>query len=497
MTTTTWNGAVSLDTTGKARLDYFSKAIRGTPRETIESMLEAAWEESPIDTIKLVFYKRDCRGGSGEKRVFYDSIRWLLRQHYFDFAVNAKHIPEYGSWKDVLVMMDENSTTLAYIQLLKMFCSQIEEDLQSLDDGAKSVSLAAKWAPSEGKHYNNLVKDFAFELTHRRGSHGYKTYRKEFLSPLRAFINIVERLMCDNDWESIDYSKVPSRAMLRLNKAFNRRDAERFQDWKCMVASGKAKINSDQIDPPELVHRLGVNSYKMVQRDETIELLWKTQLANARKMGTLSNALVVADVSGSMFTNRSVAPIDVSLAFALMVAELSQGNFHNKVITFHNTPTLFQIPEGSLCDKLNVLRGAPWGMSTNFQAVFELVLSNAIAHRIPANELPSRIICISDMQFNTAGANSHTNWDNIKHKFRIAGYKVPELVFWNVSGVTSDFPVTHDENGVALVSGYNKSILKTVMTGKIISPYQVMREVIDAPRYDQLVTSEMTPPPST
>lgn len=477
----TWNGAASLATTGQARVDYFSKVIRDTPRDTIHTMLEKCWEESPLDTLKLIFYKRDCRGGAGEKQVFYDSMGWLITNHYIEFAAVCKLVPEYGSWKDIIVLMENNKSNLAYIQLLENYTLQLKQDLSDFNKG-KSISLAAKWAPSEHKKYDEIARDIANQLF-PDNPHEMRAYRTKVLSPLREYINIVERLMCGNQWDQINFSKVPSRAMMNLRKAFERREPTRFQEWQSMVAEGKAKINSSQIDPPEIIKALHCST------DKTLELAWTDMLQKVREYGQLHNALVVCDVSGSMFQpfkRCSMAPIYVSIAFGLIVAELSSGRFHNKVITFDDTPAFFKITGESCYEKIKCLEKAPWGGSTNFQSVFDLLLNTATTFDLTQDELPSRIICISDMQFNEAGGNHQTNWEVLKLKYSQYGYKMPELVFWNVSGTTDDFPVKYDEDGVALVAGYNKSILKSVMTGKVVSPYDVMREAIDSPRYKDI-----------
>jgi hypothetical protein len=40
------------------------------------------------------------------------------------------------------------------------------------------------------------------------------------------------------------------------------------------------------------------------------------------------------------------------------------------------------------------------------------------------------------------------------------GYKLPQIIYWNVRADTPDFPVPSDETGVAMVSGFSPSILK-------------------------------------
>jgi len=127
--------------------------------------------------------------------------------------------------------------------------------------------------------------------------------------------------------------------------------------------------------------------------------------------------------------------------------------------------------------------------------------------------MPQRLFVISDMQFNSADHNGtwSKNHDVIKKKYSKSGYKVPQIIYWNVKANTPDFPVQADETGTALVSGYSQSILKVLLedgeldASKVkggpdtddtsastteqaekpqIDPYTVFRKAIDDPRYD-------------
>ncbi len=69
-------------------------------------------------------------------------------------------------------------------------------------------------------------------------------------------------------------------------------------------------------------------------------------------------------------------------------------------------------------------------------------------------ELPETLYLISDMEFNACVRNaSVTNFENAKRRFAAHGYKLPQIVFWNVASRNSNQPVTRNEQGVALVSG--------------------------------------------
>ena len=63
-----------------------------------------------------------------------------------------------------------------------------------------------------------------------------------------------------------------------------------------------------------------------------------------------------------------------------------------------------------------------------------------------------------------------------------AGYKLPDLVFWNVDSRHEQQPVKENDRGVALVSGNSPRIFSMVMDGEL-NPYDFMLSVIDTDRY--------------
>jgi len=84
--TYTVKGALSHKSSKSARLDYFSRVMArdkktATSDSEIERLTAAAWQESPLDTLRLMFHRRDPRGGAGERHASHVSFRWLARNH--------------------------------------------------------------------------------------------------------------------------------------------------------------------------------------------------------------------------------------------------------------------------------------------------------------------------------------------------------------------------------------------------------------------------------
>ena len=84
---------------------------------------------------------------------------------------------------------------------------------------------------------------------------------------------------------------------------------------------------------------------------------------------------------------------------------------------------------------------------------------------------------------------SLTNFEYAKKLFDAAGYKLPEIVFWNVASRNRQQPVTMNEQGVALVSGCTPKLFSLVANGSLSAetPYKLMLETLNSKRYEKIV----------
>jgi hypothetical protein len=200
--------------------------------------------------------------------------------------------------------------------------------------------------------------------------------------------------------------------------------------------------------------------------------------------------LPVVDVSGSMVSsiNRtgSLSCMDVAVSLGLYISERNSGPFKDHFITFSESPELQKLG-GSLKERYEQLRSADWGMSTNLVSVFDLILKQADKHKVPQSNMPSKILILSDMEFNQAieDGESLSAIQAIRSKYESAGYELPAIIFWNIQSRGSrNIPVRFDENGTALISGFSPSIMKSLLGGKNITPVDIMYETINSQRYE-------------
>jgi hypothetical protein len=102
--------------------------------------------------------------------------------------------------------------------------------------------------------------------------------------------------------------------------------------------------------------------------------------------------------------------------------------------------------------------------------------------------MPSVLYIISDLEFDSAcSSNSATNFEVMKKKYDMAGYKMPVVCFWNVSARNDQSPVRRDERGTILVSGCSPSIFSQVISNSTVTPYDFMLETLNKERYSSVV----------
>ena len=474
----TENGAITKRTTKSCLLDLFAMggALRTRQPDEIVDLFAKAFIEDKELALKMLFYLRDCRGGVGERRTFRVIIVWLAN-NYPDVVVNnIESIPFYGRYDDLLCLLD----TPVSGNVIDLIATTIGKIVGSPQDKIPYDILSlVKWLPSENAS-SKETKRFAKIIMKVLGSKP-KEYRK-FLSKYRSILGIVERKMSKNEWKYIKYSAVPSRASLIYRKAFTRHDETGYLKYLADVKEGKAKINTKALFPYEIIKPY-MDCYNPSDIDETLNVMWDNL---PDYTGEGENALVVADVSGSMMGD----PMAVSVSLAMYFAERNKNEaFKNTFITFSRKPSLQKIMGANLFEKVQYLMEAHWEQNTDLIAVFQLLLNTAVKYNVPANELPSKIYIISDMEFDACTNNSRTNYETISDMYKQFGYEIPKLVFWNVDSRNNQTPVTVNDNGTFLVSGLSPKIFEYSMKSKALCAYDLMLDTINSERYKRVCTS--------
>ncbi len=471
--TRTENGALSYQSTGSDCLDFFASAgaIRRESDDEIAARFFRAFAEDKNAAMKLLFYARDVRGGLGERRVFRVILRRLAFTAPESVRKNLSRVAEFGRWDDLLELLG----TPCEKDAIALLGEQLRADLAALAEG-KEVSLLAKWLPGVNATNETTVKRGkklarAFGMTDA-------AYRKA-LSALRAHIRIIENNLREKDY-TFDYARQPSRAMYKYRKAFSRNDGARYSAFLAKASAGEAKLHADHVMPYELVEPFLARDCNVSPEEAAaLNATW----AAMPDFGGDENALAVVDTSGSMYWQGNPMPAAVAFSLGLYFAERNKGAFKNHFIEFSHRPQLIELKGDTFVERLRYAASFNEVADTNLEAVFDLILDAAVKHNVPQSELPQKLYILSDMEFNCCVRNADkTIFHNAAARYAEHGYRLPDVVFWNLASRHRQHPVTMNEQGVALISGVTPRLFQ-MAAGQTVSPRTLMLGVLNSERY--------------
>lgn len=483
--TTTANGDLTHLTSANDFVDMFFKigASRGNPKPLFAPFQSCIKQDLGL-AMRLLFWARDIRGGAGERDMYRSLVRSLF-QHAQPSVDNdiAKRIAlktvEVGRWDDLL--------DIFYGTYFESVAFDLIEHALKVDKNG----LCAKWMPRE--------KSSKRAMAHKLRTHMGLTSR-QYRKLLVYATEVVETQMCERDWSNIEFSKVPSQAVNIYRGAFSRHAPTEWETFLEEVESGETTINAGAVYPYQLIS--GGSGWGATYMMDKSQIAQWNSLPDYTE-GKEGSILPVVDVSGSMMTpagpNTSVSCMQVAVSIGLYLSERLNGPFKDSFITFSTAPKL-QTLTGDVTSRLHQLQHAHWGMSTNLDAVFNTLLTSAVKFDVSPADMPTTVLILSDMQFNSAIRRS-TAQDRIEQMYEDASvkatanaqandasaepvvYKAPNIVYWNISASSSS-PVTYDQSGAALVSGFSPSIVKSILSAEDLTPVNVMMKTLLDKRYN-------------
>lgn len=445
--TTTTNGAKAFKSTLDSAVDFFYSAAASRGKD-VTGMFASVYADDKDVAVRLALWLRDVRGGAGERQNYRNILKYLASNDWSVAVQLINKTVEVGRWDDLLCLVDTPAQAAAF--------DAIKVALNAGD------ALCAKWMPRKGEVAAKLRKHFDWTP---------KFYRKTLV----ALSNTVETAMCANKWDEIDYSKLPSVASARYQKAFGRHDTAGYVAYLNALQKGETTINAGAVYPYDVLKSVELGNALVADQQ------WKA-LPDYVGLGSF---LCMVDVSGSMCCpaggNRQLTCLDVAVSLGLYCAERCKGAFKDTFLTFSSVPELVTL-SGPLSTRYNTMSRADWAMSTDIEKAFSLVLSSALKYGVAPEDMPSSIIILSDMQFDRC-VDGKSGLGMIRKRYAEAGYEVPQIVFWNLNA-SGNVPAKANAEGVALVSGFSPSLMNSVLGSSFDTPLDTMMKVIMVPRYD-------------
>ena len=481
--TYTENGARARNTSSNALVDLFASigSLRNRDENEVLRLFADAYQEDKLIATKILFYARDIRGGLGERKVFRDILVYLAETHPEAILPNMDLIGVYGRYDDMYALVG----TPVEEAMWKAMKAQWDEDVKNMNDG-KAVSLLAKWIKTPDAT-SPKTREMGIQTALAIGPSVYKF--KRTLKALRAYIGVIESKMSAGKWNEIKYAEVPSRAMLIYKNAFMRHDGSRYADYINKAVRGEEKINASTLYPYDLIEKylnsISCRSYysfpfNKIKYDASIEAQWK---ALPDFVGTEANAMVIADVSGSM----AGRPICSAVGLAVYFAQRNKGAYHNMWMSFSEESAIQILKGDTLAQNLANMDMVHWDNNTNLELAFRTILDIALEHHVSNDEMVKSLIVISDMEIDRATYSfGWAFYDDMAKEYAKAGYKIPNVVFWNVNSRHDIFHADANRKGVQLCSGQSASTFKTLMGSVGLTPTEMMLKTVNDERYSAI-----------
>lgn len=470
---TTANGAFCYNTTGKALIDLFANigGKRGKVSDAI-ALYHSARKENPELADNAILYTRNIRqGGLGERELGRALLLELVKLDPDKIRRNFDTIVETGRWDDLFIFIG----TSVEKDMVAFVAAQLTNDMKNLRNN-KPISIAPKWLPSinaSSEKTKTMGRFFAKNL-----GLSPKEYRK-MLAAFRIKLNIVERNLTFKNYDKIDFSAVPSLAMLKYKNAFKNRCGVLFDNYLELLKEGKAKINTSTLYPYDIV-RKNVDDIRrgVVKIDEVDELAWRN-LPNY--LTGNYNVVFCSDISGSMYC-CDYQPIASSVGLGIYFAERNTGDFHNLFCAFEGKPVYIDLSKcDTLADKMRKVLRYNSDMSTNLDGTLALIHETSVK----CGEAPKAIIVCSDMEINPFGRYGYEKVNLIekwKELFELEGLIMPKVIFWNVDSNENNCLAKCEDN-VAYVSGYGASAFSNLTTLIEKSAYEAVIEILSKEQF--------------
>ena len=506
---------------------------------------------------KLIGHTRDIVSGKGEYNLAYMLVSELYKfgdkyKNYVDKEkiqdmackaligfVKLDEMHPYGSWKDLKYFsnyyvgdkscsryMPELKNDKLISTVIRLICDQLKEDTNSTNK-----SLVAKWIPREKsrkfgwltsfiarEYYSSWFTDGMTDGQYKSASRKALTHFRQLISKINNDLNTPQIKQCNGTWKDINFDKhVSSITMRKQSKAFNLTDKNgrtranmmhnsdrlqcksNYESYLAQCREGKKTVKGARISVADFVKdAIELNNpYFNVDNKTEAEMLNMQWNENSKLNSELSNMIVMVDTSGSMECDNCL-PLYSAIGLGIRVAEKSK--LGKRVITFNAKPEWVNLEGLDFTQMVGKIKEAGWGMNTNFDAAFDMILQTAVANNISPYEMQNFILLIcSDMQIDQATKNnSNVMYDRMRNKYAEAGlsskyktpYTLPHIVFWNLRS-TNGFPSLSTTENTSMLSGNSAALLNNFADKgpsilKDFTPWKMLQTQLSNVRYNYM-----------
>jgi hypothetical protein len=541
--TSTKNGSMKYDWGISARSDICElfNMSRGASKHDVVRRCPIIWCYDMDLFVALMFYMRGIRKdpveditnrwkysnykpipkGRGEKLISYWMALWLLETHEVAFARHfTRFVRDIGYYKDCLIMAkmalelkySNHKIMLILMPMVRALVSDesmiINAHINNLPLGCLRLSMAAKWAPRQGKSFSILIPYMKHMcgITEPKSGAKWRKYIQSIAQATKQ--NTIETLLSTKKYDDINFKMIPSKAFNLYKNTFgsNPELSDRFNEFLHNIRDGCENIHDGVIHPHDILSTYLNNNlfkYRRTHQSEipATESQWKCHI-DATKLTSMSidredtTFIPMIDISGSMF-NGNALPIKAALSLGITLSQINTGIFKNKAITFSSIPVMMDVVGDTVLAQINSIfnefdkpeNSSASRCSTNFVKAFECILDFCCKNNVPVDDVAKiKVIALSDMAFDQADGVMRSDtppFQSIRKKFAVCGYQLPQIIYWNLDGYMTHKPCVFDDTGVATLGGFDPSIIDSFLETGVLDPSAILFKTLNV--YKQLI----------
>lgn len=411
-----------------AREELFFESRDGNDPEYIKELIIESRKENILDTLKLLFRLRKLSNNT--KYLFYDLFIELFN---FDDEVrealiyNIENIVKFGRWDDLIELYNRLYHDEDFCNsVLFLISQQLISDIEVINP-----SLVAKWIPSEGSRLDKPRHFYSHLANYMRLTKGQ--LRKNYISPLRSKLNIVERNICEGNYSKIDYMSLGEKAITKHEHIFLKYDRNRYLKYK--------------------------KSVNLSLEDEIVNIYYKS-------FSTFKNSSDVFVLDLNMY------PSVLKYAIAMI---LNQSFF----ITFEEEPKIIYFPiSSSVRERIRMILNL---ISSDFTISNESGIRFEKIYSLVCGRGVDRVLIL------TNSLKYGYNLNTIEKKFSLASENIPHCVYWCMKPNTPlHFFDYEDEQWETVLMGYDVESLPYMFSSDIMTLSNVMYKVLDSKTYNSI-----------
>ena len=470
-----------------------------------------------VDLFILTFMSRDCRNGKGEKLSFYRIINILYSKFPKTTISLIECIPYYGYWKDLFLLIDEIKKNpiidVDYRNLenkiYKVYCLQLLEDYTKYKSSINDISLAAKFAPREGKifdkKYNSVSKIIKILFPEIVGPHLRTSSKQEIknewnkakriyssiITTLSTVLDVAEIKICSGNFKNINFEKIPVKCLsnnLTAFKGIYNCHLKKYE--KPLHIKNLEKYFENKIKKPRFPHEIIQDFFSpkiLKKKDEMfIKAEWHQLINEVKKSFVyLSNKYkIFLDKTFTFYNANSMdeESFETAFGFATLMSYLNtrKGDIND------NINQLRKLSMSS--DKSNNFKYEYYELkcleyrhvtkrcnTTNLKELKSLIKNTSFDYKLNINELFNDIISensvfykypIKDLIiFTSESYNNLLNKKMILNDYmnKLPNATIPKIIFWDISSNIDSFPKETDQKHIYEMSGKSPDFLQNLL----------------------------------